>query len=165
MKIRYSRKFLTLILLLFLPLSISAQKNIEQKVQRDPVLEADSMHNLDVARLMFRLRKAYKGVLMRCEEIIAANPNFSRMDEVLYLSGMSSYYLLEGKGSQKIDLRNEREKEKYNPEKLLTDAIVYLKILVEKYPQSRFREEAERTLKLLEEKYKTNAEKKVEGAN
>jgi len=153
--------FLIFGLLFFLPISF-AQKNIEQKVQRDPVLEADSMHNLEVARLMFRLRKAYKGVLMRCEEIIAANPDFSKMDEVLYLSGMSSYYLLEGKGSQKVNLNDEKEKEKYNPEKLLADAIVYLKMLVEKYPQSRFRQEAEKTLKLLEEKENSSKNKKTD---
>jgi outer membrane protein assembly factor BamD (BamD/ComL family) len=153
--------FLIFGFLFFLPISF-AQKNIEQKVQRDPVLEADSMHNLEVARLMFRLRKAYKGVLMRCEEIIAANPDFSKMDEVLYLSGMSSYYLLEGKGSQKVNLNDEKEKEKYNPEKLLADAIVYLKMLVEKYPQSRFRQEAEKTLKLLEEKENSSKNKKTD---
>ncbi len=150
---QFSRKKAILVLILFLlPLStVFAQKNIEQRVERDPVLEADSMHNLEVARFMFRLRKAYKGVLMRCEEIIAAHPNFSKMDEVLYLSGMSSYYLLKGKGNQKIDLNNEKEREKYNPDKLLTDAIVYLKMLVEKYPKSRFYEEAEKTLKVLED--------------
>lgn len=144
------------IVLLFLSfgffVEISAQKRIEQAVQRDPVLEADSKHNLEVARLMFRLRKAYKGVLMRCEEIIAANPDFSKMDEVLYLAGMSSYYLLEGKGSQKVNLNIEQEREKYNPEKLRADAIVYLKMLVDKYPDSSFREEAEKTLKILEDK-------------
>jgi outer membrane protein assembly factor BamD (BamD/ComL family) len=126
-----------------------AQKQIEQKIQRDPVLEADSMHNLNVARQAFRLRKAYKGVLMRCEEIIAANPDFSRMDEVLYLSGMSSFYLAEGKGKQKVNPNFPNEKEKYAPEKLRADATVYLSMLVEKYPQSQYREEAEKTLKLL----------------
>ena len=128
------------------------QKQIEQKIVRDPVLEADSMHNLEVARQAFRLRKAYKGVLMRCEEIIAANPAFSKMDEVLYLSGMSSYYLSEGKGKQKINPNFQQEKEKYAPEKLREDAATYLKQLVETYPQSEFRAEAEKTLKLLEAK-------------
>lgn len=132
--------------------SISAQKQIEPKLQRDPIMEADSMHNLNVARQAFKLRKAYKGVLMRCEEIIAANPDFSKMDEVLYLSGMSSFYLAEGKGKQKINPNFPNEKEKYAPEKLRADANVYLSMLVEKYPQSQFREEAEKTLKRLEPK-------------
>lgn len=132
--------------------NIFAQKRIEQREQRDPVIEADSLHNLEVARQAFKLRKAYKGVLMRCEEIVAANPDFSKMDEVLYLSGMSSYLLAEGKGKQKINENFPGEKEKYAPEKLRQDATVYLQMLVDKYPQSQFREEAEKTLKLLEPK-------------
>jgi hypothetical protein len=134
-----------------------AQKQIEQREQRDPVLEADSLHNLEVARQAFKLRKAYKGVLMRCEEIIAANPDFSKMDEVLYLSGMSSYYLSEGKGKQKINTNFNDEKEKYAPEKLRQDAIVYFQMLIDKYPQSQYRDEAEKTLKLLG--VETNAQK------
>lgn len=132
--------------------SVSAQKQIEPKEVRDPILEADSMHNLEVARQAFRLRKAYKGVLLRCEEIIAANPIFSRMDEVLYLSGMSSYYLSVNKGKQKINPNFQQEKEKYAPDKLRQDAAEYLKQLVETYPQSEFKDEAEKTLKLLEAK-------------
>lgn len=132
--------------------NVSAQKTIEQQEVRDPVLEADATHNLEVARQAFRLRKAYKGVLMRCEEIIAANPAFSRMDEVLYLSGMSSYYLSQNKGKQKINPNFQQEKEKYAPEKLRDDAVTYLKQLIELYPQSEFRAEAEKTLKSLEAK-------------
>jgi outer membrane protein assembly factor BamD (BamD/ComL family) len=89
---------------------------------------------------------------MRCEEIMAAHPDFSKMDEVLYLAGMSSYYLSEGKGSQKVNLNIESEKEKYNPEKLKADAIVYLKMLIDKYPKSSFRKEAAKTLEILEGK-------------
>ena len=131
---------------------IFAQKQIEPPTVRDPVLEADSMHNLEVARQAFRLRKAYKGVLMRCEEIIAANPIFSKIDEVLYLSGMSSYYLSINKGKQKINPNFQQEKEKYAPEKMREDAATYLKQLVELYPQSEFKADAEKTLKLLEAK-------------
>jgi outer membrane protein assembly factor BamD (BamD/ComL family) len=132
--------------------NVFAQRVIEQKVERDPILEADAMHNLEVARQAFRLRKAYKGVLMRCEEIMAANPAFSRMDEVLYLSGMSSYYLSINKGKQKINPNFQQEKEKYAPEKMREDAVTYLKQLTETFPQSQFRNEAEKTLKLLEPK-------------
>src|SRR5262245_56285941 len=78
--------------------SALAQKQIEPKVQRDPVLEADARHNLEVANQYFKLKKAYVASLRRCEEIIAAHPDYSRMDEVLYVAGMSSYYLAEGKG-------------------------------------------------------------------
>jgi outer membrane protein assembly factor BamD (BamD/ComL family) len=142
----------TACLFAFSVVEVSAQKQIEPQIQRDPLLEADAMHNLEVARQAFRLRKAYKGVLMRCEEIIAANPAFSRMDEVLYLSGMSSYLMAEGKGKQKINENFPGEKEKYAPAKLREDAVMYFKQLIELYPQSEFKPEAEKTLKLLEAK-------------
>jgi outer membrane protein assembly factor BamD (BamD/ComL family) len=128
-----------------------AQKQIEQQVQRDPVMEADALHNLDVARQAFKpARKAYKAVLLRTEVIIAAYPEFSKMEEVLYLSGMSSYYLSLGKGKQRIEPRNDAEKAKYAPEKLREDAGAYLTQLVEKYPNSPYLAEAQKTLKLLE---------------
>lgn len=129
--------------------NVFAQKQIDQKVQRDPVLEADALHNLDVARQYFRIKKAYKAVIMRTEEIMAANPDFSKADEVLYLSGMSSYYLSQNKGNQKIDLKKATndEKAKYAPEKLRDDAIGYLSTLVQKYPSSAFKDDAEKTLK------------------
>ncbi len=44
---------------------------------RDPDLERDSLHNLEVARNYFKLKKAYVAALKRCEEIIAGNPNFA----------------------------------------------------------------------------------------
>lgn len=43
---------------------------------RDPDLERDSKHNLEVAKNYFKLKKAYVASLKRCEEIIAGNPNF-----------------------------------------------------------------------------------------
>ncbi|MGI8470407.1 MAG: outer membrane protein assembly factor BamD [Pyrinomonadaceae bacterium] len=130
--------------------SALAQKQIDQKVQRDPVLEADALHNLDVARQYFKIKKAYKAVIMRTEEIVAANPDFSKMDEVLYLSGMSSFYLSKNKGNQKLDAKaTDAEKQKFAPEKLREDATVYLSMLVEKYPNSSFRDDAEKTLKEL----------------
>jgi outer membrane protein assembly factor BamD (BamD/ComL family) len=95
------------------------------------------------------LKKAYKGVLMRFEETYAAYPNFSKMDEFLYMAGMSSYYLSENKGKQKIDLKSKKEKEKYAPAKLKEDAVAYLSMLVEKYPESKYRPDAEKTLSVL----------------
>ena len=129
--------------------TIYAQKQIDQKVQRDPILEADALHNLEVAQQYFKIKKAYKAVIMRTEEIIAANPDFSKMDEVLYLSGMSSYYLLQNKGSQKLDPKKatEAEKEKFAPAKLRDEAIGYLSQLVKEYPNSQHKDEAEKTLK------------------
>src|SRR2546425_7960212 len=71
------------------------------KVDRNLDVESDSMHNLEVARHYFKLRKAYVAALQRCEEIIAANPAFSRIDEVLYMAGESSLSLSEGNAQQK----------------------------------------------------------------
>ena len=124
----------------------SAQKNIAPAIDRDPLLEQDAKHNLDVAWQAFQLKKAYKGVLMRFEETFAAYPQFSKMDEFLYLAGMSSYYLSENKGKQKVDLKSEKEKDKFAPAKLREDAAAYLAMLVDKYPQSKYRDEAEKSL-------------------
>src|SRR5216684_985377 len=80
-----------------------AQGNAKQgpDVLRDPDLEKDSLHNLEVARHYFKLKKAYVAALQRCEEIIAGNPAFSKIDEVLFLAGASSINLAENKGKQK----------------------------------------------------------------
>ncbi len=125
-----------------------AQKQIEQQVQRDPILEADAKHNLEVAQQYFKLKKAYKAVLLRFEETFAAYPEFSKMDEFLYYAGMSSFYLSENKGKQKVV--SDADKKKFAPEKLREDSVAYLSTLVEKYPQSVFKQEAEKTLKQLE---------------
>ena len=139
------------VILLTLVCGISAlgQRNIDPAIDRDPLLEQDAKHNLDVAWQAFRLKKAYKGVLMRFEETFAAHPEFSKMDEFLYLAGMSSYYLSENKGKQKVNLKSEKEKDKFAPTKLREDAVAYLSMLIEKNPQSQYRDEAEKTLGLL----------------
>ncbi len=129
--------------------SVFAQKQIEQQVQRDPILESDAKHNLDVAQQYFKLKKAYKAVILRFEETFAAYPEFSKMDEFLYYAGMSSFYLSDNKGKQKVDLKAEKDKEKFAPEKMREDAKVYLSTLVDKYPQSSFKADAEKTLKEL----------------
>ena len=128
---------------------VLAQRNIDQAIDRDPLQEQDAKHNLEVARQAFLLKKAYKGVLMRFEETFAAYPEFSKMDEFLYLAGMSSYYLSENKGKQKVDLKSPKEKFKFAPAKLREDAVAYLSMLIEKNPQSKYRDEAEKTIALL----------------
>lgn len=121
-----------------------AQRNVTPAV--DPILEADAKHNLDVARQAYRLKKAYKGVLMRFEETYAAYPEFSNIEEFLYLAGMSSYYLSENKGKQKVNLKSDKEKDKFAPAKLREDAVAYLSLMLEKNPQSQYKDEAERVL-------------------
>lgn len=116
----------------------------------DPLLEADANHNLEVAQNYFRTRKAYKAVIMRFEETFAAYPEYSKIDEFLYIAGMSSFYLGQNKGKQKINVGlTDEEKKKYTPEKLQADAKMYLTMVVEKYPNSKFKADAEKALKTL----------------
>src|SRR5216683_812754 len=105
---------------------------------RDPDLEKDSLHNLEVARHYFKLKKAYVAAIKRCEEVIAGNPNFAKMDEVLFIAGESSLRLADGKGRQ-----SEKDRK---PEQLREDARTYLSQLVNDHPQSQFRKQAEEDL-------------------
>jgi outer membrane protein assembly factor BamD (BamD/ComL family) len=107
---------------------------------RDPDVEKDSLHNLEVARLYFKLKKAYVAAIKRCEEIIAGNPNFARMDEVLFIAGQSSLKLAENKG---------RQSSKQTPEQLRDDARTYFTQLVNDYPQSDFAKQVEEPLRSL----------------
>jgi len=133
--------------------NISAQKQIEQQIQRDPILETDAKHNLEVAQQYFVTKKAYRAVLLRFEETFAAYPQFSKMDEFLYYAGMSSYYLSENKGKQKLEkTANAAEKAKYAPEKMREEAVAYLAQLVKDYPQSKFKADAEKALKEIQVK-------------
>lgn len=132
--------------------SAHAQKQIEPQIQRDPILEADASHNLEVAQQYFKTKKAYKAVLLRFEETFAAYPEFSKMDEFLYIAAMSSVYLSDNKGKQKVDQKSEAEKKKFAPEKLREDAVAYLSKIVADYPQSQYKTEAEKTLATLKPK-------------
>ena len=109
-------------------------------VIRDAELEKESLHNLEVARHYFRLKKAYKAALLRCEEIIAGNPNFKRVDEAYYLAGMSSLRLAENRGKQRAQLP---------ADKLRNDAKIYLSHVVTEFPDSEFRKPAEEALRTL----------------
>lgn len=128
----------------------SAQRNVTPAIEREPILEADAMRNLDVAWQGFGpARKAYKQVLGRFEETYAAYPEFSKIDEFLYLAGMSSYYLSKNEGKQKVNLNLEREREKYDPQRLRENAVAYLSMMLERNPESKYRENAEKVLKEL----------------
>ena len=142
--------FIFLIAIAALGLSASAQRNVTPAIERDPLLEADALHNLDVAWQAFGpARKAYKQVLGRFEETYAAYPEFSKIDEFLYLAGMSSYYLSKNEGKQKVNLKIEREREKYDPQRLRENAVAYLSMMIERNPESKYRENAEKVLKEL----------------
>lgn len=114
-------------------------------VVRDPDMEKEALHNLEVARQYFTLRKAYVAALQRCEEVLAGNPVFSKIDEVLYYAGKSSLNLAEGKGKQKSDQYFIHEGEKkvtLTPAEFREKARDYLSQLVNDYPQSKFKTEA-----------------------
>jgi len=142
------KSLLSLFIALFLYcIPAIAQRNIEPKIDTDPVLEADAKHNLEVARQYFLLKKAYKAVLMRFEETYAAYPGFSKMDEFLYYAGVSSYRLSQNNSKQKIDTKEQGDLARYSPKRLREDAEAYLSQLVDKYPDSKFHDDAEKALK------------------
>ena len=124
---------------------------------RDADLEKDSLHNLEVARHYFKQKKAYLAALNRCEEIDAGNPNFARMDEVLFIAAESSLRLAETGGKQKTKvvmpnelLAKEQQATKHKtPDELREDARVYFSRLIAGYPNSAFLEQAREQVQLL----------------
>ena len=137
-----------------LPATARAQGGARQapQVVRDADLEKDSLHNLEVARHYFKLRKAYVAALQRAEEIKAGNPTFAKIDEVLYIAGKSSLNLAEKKGKQSATLYmvpDGDKKRPITPEELRDLARSYLSELVSDHTQSGFRAQAEDDLKTL----------------
>lgn len=134
---------------LMLPALAQAQGGAKQgpAVTRDPDMEKESLHNLEAARLYFNLKKAYVASLQRCEEILAGNPAFSKLDEVLYIAGKSELYLADGKGKQSSTLY--KRAGGMTPQEFRNEARDYLSQLVNDFPQSKFKDEALQDLKLL----------------
>lgn len=119
---------------------------------RDPDLERDSLHNLEVARNYFKLKKAYVAALMRLEEIIAGNPNFTRIEEVLLMAGQSSLWLAVNKGKQPPSLYVSVEggkKRTLTAEQFRELGREYLTRLINDYPESQFTRQAKHELSLL----------------
>ncbi|HEX6285727.1 MAG TPA: outer membrane protein assembly factor BamD [Pyrinomonadaceae bacterium] len=119
---------------------------------RDPDLERDSLHNLEVAKNYFKLKKAYVAALKRCEEIIAGNPNFAKIDEVLLMAGQSSLWLAEKKGKQSPDLYvifEDGAKRTLTPEQFREMGQGYLNKLITDFPNSSFAKEAREELSAL----------------
>ena len=116
---------------------------------RDPDLERDSLHNLEVARNYFKLKKAYVAALKRCEEIIAGNPNFAKIEEVLLMAGQSSLSLADKKGKQRPDLYvsfDGSEKRTLTSEQFREMGRDYLNKLIKDYPESPFAKQAREEL-------------------
>ena len=100
---------------------------------RDPAMEVAAKHNLDVARWYLTKRKAYEGARDRLQEIIDTYPDFSRMDEVIFLMGEAHVKL------------NKNEK-----------AVDYYNKLLKVYPDSEFAKRARARL----DELKVESEKK-----
>lgn len=95
---------------------------------RDETLEIRAKHNLDVARWYLTRRKAYEGAKDRLLEIIEIHPDFSKMDEVLYLLGEA--YV-------KLDKKDE--------------AVEQYDKMIKEYPSSQFAKRAREQLDKLKE--------------
>ena len=120
---------------------------------RDPDLERDSLHNLEVAKNYFKLKKAYVAALKRCEEIIAGNPNFAKIEEVLLMAGQSSLWLSQNKGKQKPDLYvsfDGGEKKTLTAQQFREMGVDYLNKLIKDYPDGTYAKQAREELRTLE---------------
>jgi outer membrane protein assembly factor BamD (BamD/ComL family) len=87
--------------------------------------------------------------LKRFEEIIAGNPNFAKIDEVLLMAGQSSLWLAEKKGKQSPDLYvvfEDGEKRTLTPEQFREMGRGYLNKLITDFPNSRYVNEAREAL-------------------
>src|SRR5512134_2689114 len=149
--------FLMAVLVLFVAASsIQAQgvrSGPDPSTIRDPDLERDSHHNLEVAKNYFKLKKAYVAALKRCEEIIAGNPNFAKIEEVLLMAGQSSIWLSQNKGKQKPELYvsfEGGEKKTLTSEQFREMGVGYLRKLVNDYPDSPFAKQAQAELRDLD---------------
>ena len=151
-------KFLLLLLVLFV-FSVPAaygqgvKSGPDPAMLRDPDLERDSHHNLEVAKNYFKLKKAYVASLKRCEEIIAGNPNFAKIEEVLLMAGQSSLWLSQNKGKQSPNLYvsfDGGEKKTLTSEQFREMGIGYLKKLINDYPNSSYAKQAQEELQGLE---------------
>jgi outer membrane protein assembly factor BamD (BamD/ComL family) len=151
-------KLILLVLLILVAAPVSfAQGGVkggpDPATLRDPDLERDSYHNLEVARNYFKLKKAYVAALKRCEEIIAGNPNFAKIEEVLLMAGQSSLWLSQNKGKQKPELYvsfEGSEKRTLTSQQFREMGVDYLKKLINDHPDSPFARQAQEELNALE---------------
>ncbi len=129
----------------------SVRTSPDPATMRDPDIEKDSAHNLGVAWQYFKLRKAYVASLQRCQEIIAGNPSFTKIDEVLYIAGESSLFLAENKGKQSPSLYmtydGNGNKRTLTPDEFREIGREYLTRLVNDFPDSKFRKQAKESLR------------------
>src|SRR5215204_523421 len=123
----------------------------DPSVVRDVETEQAAKHELEVARHYFKNKKAYYAAFKRCEELAAGYPEFYKIDEVLYIAGMSSLYLSEGRGKQKPPSSTPEKAEEFSPENMRAAARDYLTRLVTDHPKSDFLKDAKEALARLGE--------------
>ena len=121
-------------------------KGPDPSVVKDDETEKGALHELEVARHYFKNKKAYYASFKRCEELAAGYPEFYKLDEVLYMAGMSSLYLSEGKGKQKPQALTGEKAQELSPENMRATAREYLTRLVNEFPESDYRKEAQEAL-------------------
>src|SRR5215213_3429806 len=155
MKSKFLLVFLILFVLVMAP-STFAQGGVKSgpdpSTLRDPDLERDSHHNLEVARNYFKLKKAYVAALKRCEEIMAGNPNFAKIDEVLLMAGQSSLWLSQNKGKQKPEQYvsfDGGEKKTLTLQQFREMGVDYLNKLIKDYPETPSAKQARDELQAL----------------
>jgi outer membrane protein assembly factor BamD (BamD/ComL family) len=151
-------RFSLLILVMLVAVFVSApaanaqgvRSGPDQSTLRDPDLERDSLHNLEVAKNYFKLKKAYVAALKRCEEIIAGNPNFAKIEEVLLMAGQSSLWLSENKGKQRPEQYvtfDGGEKRTLTSEQFREMGRDYLSKLIKDYPDGQYAKQAREELR------------------
>jgi outer membrane protein assembly factor BamD (BamD/ComL family) len=126
----FVRKFVVIFMVLAMSVVNLAQGPARGPIEapRDEVKEIESKHNLQVARYYLTRRKAYEGARDRLQEIIDTYPDFSRMDEVVYLMG--EVHLKLGKKDRAVD---------------------YFGKLIKDYPESEFAKKAKEQLDKLKQ--------------
>ena len=122
MKFVATRLLLTALVLTF-PVAMAQGPSKPMTPPRDSTMEVAAKHNLDVARWYLVKRKAYEGARDRRQEIIDTYPEFSRIDEVVFLLGEAHLKL------KKTDKANE-----------------YYSKLLKEYPDSEFAKKARERL-------------------
>lgn len=102
--------FATMFIFALVVFAVSGSASLAQgpgkpiEAPRDAAMEIAAKHNLEVARWNVTKRKAYEGARDRLQEIIDTCPDFSRMDEVVFLMG--EVYLKLGKDEKAADYYN-----------------------------------------------------------
>ena len=153
MKFKFFLLLFVFVLFVAAPSTQAQVRNPDPATLRDPDLERDSHHNLEVAKNYFKLKKAYVATLKRCEEILAGNPNFAKIEEVLWMAGASSLWLAEGKGKQSRDLYVTFEggqKRTLTADEFREMGRDYLKKLIADHPEGSYTKQAQEELRQLE---------------